>query len=472
MDVARFRGLEGDEIDVGAVEIDEFAAGLDGRVVRPSDPDYDEMRSLWNGMIDRRPALIARCAGTADVARAMAFAAARGLLVSVRGGGHNIAGNAVADGGLMIDLADMNAVEVDAESRTARVEPGATLGDVDRATAPHGLATPTGINSTTGIAGLTLGGGFGWLTRSFGLTIDNLIAVEIVTPDGAVRRASATEEPDLFWGVRGGGGNFGIVTSFEFRLHEVGPDLWCGLVVYSIDDAPRVLEGYRELVGSAPDEQTVWVVMRQAPPLPFLPPEAHGTEVAVLATVCAGDPERGRALSEPLTGFAEPLGVHLGRMPFAEFQTAFDPLLGFGARNYWKSHDLGELSDPAIEIAIDYTRRLPDAQCEVFFAHLGGAMRRVGPEETAYRDRDVEFVMNVHGRWDDAGKDDECIAWARSLFADMTPHASGGVYVNFLTEEESGRVEDAYGDNLGRLRALKRRFDPSNLLRMNQNIRP
>jgi len=472
MDEARFRGLEGADIRVTGDEIAAFATALEGRTVTPSDADYDEARSIWNGMIDRRPSLIVRCAGTRDVARSLDFARERGLLVSVRGGGHNIAGNAVADGALMIDLSGLDAVDVDPVAKTARVGPGATLGDLDRATAPHGLATPTGVNSTTGIAGLTVGGGFGWLTRSFGLTIDNLDAVEIVTPDGRTRRAGATEEPDLFWAIRGGGGNFGVVTSFEFRLHDVGPELWCGLVVYALDDARPVLTRYRELVAAAPDEQTVWAVLRQAPPLPFLPPETHGTDVIVLATVCAGDPERGRVLSEPLTGFAEPLGVHMGPMPFADFQTAFDPLLGPGARNYWKSHDFGALSDQALDIAIDYARRLPSPQCEVFFAHLGGAMRRIAPAETAYRDRGVEFVMNVHGRWDDAADDDACIGWARSLFTDMTPHASGGAYVNFLTGDEGGRVEDAYGGNLGRLRELKRRYDPSNLLRMNQNIRP
>ncbi len=472
MDGVRFRGLEGGEVLVDGGEVEAFVGGLAGRGVRASDPDFDDVRTVWNAMIDRRPALIARCASSADVVRAVDFARERGLAVSVRGAGHNIAGLALADGALLIDLSGMRAVEVDAENRIARVEPGATLGDVDRATAAHGLVTPTGINSTTGIAGLTLGGGFGWLTRLHGLTVDNLAAVDIVTADGRTRRASPTEEPELFWAIRGGGGNFGVVTSFEFELHDIEPELWCGLVVYGLEDADRVLRGYRDLVSGAPDEQTVWVVLRQAPPLPFLPPERHGTEVVVLATVCACDPERGRELSEPLAGFAEPLGVHLGPTRFADFQMAFDPLLEPGARNYWKSHDLLELSDAALAIAVESVRRLPDPQCEVFFAHLGGAMRRVPADATAYRDREVEWVVNMHGRWDDPTRDDACMGWARALFRDLTPHASGGVYVNFMTGDETGRVEDAYGENLGRLRELKRRYDPANLWRVNQNIQP
>jgi FAD/FMN-containing dehydrogenase len=452
--------------------IESFKAALRGHLLLPGSAEYDAARGIWNAMIDRRPALIARCATAADVAAAVRLAAAHQLLVAVRGGGHNIAGNAVCDGGLMIDLSAMNAIEVDARKRTARVGPGATLGDVDRATQAHALATPVGINSTTGIAGLTLGGGFGWLSRSLGLTIDNLMSADVVTADGALVRASAAENPDLFWGIRGGGGNFGVVTSFEFRLHPVGPEVLSGLVIHPLDAAGGVLRFYREFLKTTPDEFVCWFVLRKAPPLPFLPPEWHGREILVLAMCYSGAIADGERIAKPLRSFGHPIADVVAPHPFTAWEAILDPLLTPGMRNYWKSHDFLELSDGLIDVLTDHARRLPDPQTEIAFAQLGGAVSRVPADATAYAHRDAQFVLNVHGRWEDPAKDAACIAWARQLFQAATPFATGGVYVNFLTAEEQGRVPAAYGNNYARLVALKKKYDPSNLFRVNQNIGP
>ena len=387
--------------DVGA-----FAARVSGGVLTAADSAYEQARKVWNDTVDRHPALIARCLTEADVQSAVRFAGAHRMLVSVRGGGHHIAGNAVAEGGLMIDLSGMRSVGVDAGNRTARVDPGALLGDFDRAAQAHGLATPLGINSTTGVAGLTLGGGFGWLTRRYGMTIDNLLAARVVTADGQVRVASATSEPDLFWAVRGGGGNFGVATSFEFRLHPVGPEVFAGLVVYPFGQARQVLRAWRDFTVDAPDELSVWSVLRKAPPLPFLPASVHGTEVVVLAAVFAGDVAAGQRAAAPLLQFGEPVGSALMPTPYAAFQGAFDPLLTPGGRNYWKSNNFSTLTDSALDVAIESAGRLPGPECEIFIAQLGGAMARVEPSATAFVARDARYVMNVHGRWSDPSDDD------------------------------------------------------------------
>ncbi len=457
---------------VSRESIRALAVQLQGTLIETGHAEYDAARAVWNGMIDRRPGLIARCAAPADVVHAVNFAREHRLLLSVRGAGHNIAGNAVCDGGLMISLANMKAVQVDPKARTARVAPGVTLGELDAATQAFGLATPVGINSTTGIAGLTLGGGFGWLSRKHGLTIDNLLSAEVVTADGHLVTASARENPDLFWGIRGGGGNFGIVTSFEFRLHQVGPEVLAGLIVHRFADAPAALRHWRDFTATAPEELTVWTVLRKAPPLPFLPEEVHGTEVLVMAALYAGDTAAGERALAPLRAFGKPIADVIGPHPYAGFQAAFDPLLTPGARNYWKSHDFHELSDAALQAVTGFVGRLPGPQCEVFMAHLGGATKRVAADATAYRHRDAEYVMNVHGRWDDAAADARGIAWCRVLFEAMTPHATGGVYVNFMTEDEASRVEAAYGDSYDRLVTLKSKYDPSNMFRLNQNIQP
>jgi FAD/FMN-containing dehydrogenase len=400
------------------------------------------------------------------------FGRKHALLVSVRGGGHNIAGNAVCDEGLMIDLSQMKGVRVDAKARRASVAPGCTLADVDAATQAHGLATPLGINSTTGVAGLTLGGGFGWLSRKHGMSVDNLVSADVVTADGRQVHASETENADLFWGLRGGGGNFGIVTRFEFQLHPVGPSVLSGLIVFPFEQAKRVLTKFARFTETMPDELSVWMFTRKAPPLPFLPEYAHGKEIIALALCHAGDPAQGEKLIAPLRGFGTPLGEHIGVQPYTAWQQAFDGLLTPGARNYWKSHNFTQLGEGAIDAILQYAGKLPSPHCEIFVGTIGGATARVAPGAMAYSSRDARYVLNVHGRWDSADDDVTCIAWAREFFAKTKPFASGGAYVNFLTQDEAERVEFAYGGAYQRLAALKKKFDPANFFRMNQNIKP
>ncbi len=457
---------------LSAADLSALETGVKGKILTSDSAGYDAARTLWNAMIDRRPAAILQCETPADVAAAVRFAAVRDLLVAVRGGGHNIAGNAACDGGLMIDLSRMKAVQVNASNRTARVQAGATLADVDAETQKAGLATPLGINSTTGVAGLTLGGGFGWLSRRLGLTIDNLLSVDIVTADGAQLVASESENSDLFWAIRGGGGNFGIVTSFEFRLHEIGPQVLAGLVIHPLVAARDVLAFHREYMKKMPDEFVCWFVMRQAPPLPTVPAEFHGKEILALALCYSGAVNDGERLAKPLREFGRPVADMVGVVPYAEWQKVLDPLLAPGMRNYWKSNEFVEVTDGLVEVLMDYAMRLPDPQSEIACAQLGRAVGRVPADRTAYGHRDAQYVMNVHGRWADPAKDEACIAWARDLLRATTPFATGSVYVNFMTEDDQDRVKAAYGGNYARLAALKQRYDPTNLFRMNQNIQP
>ncbi|WP_425311763.1 FAD-binding oxidoreductase [Microvirga massiliensis] len=445
---------------------------LRGSFCLPDEAGYDEARTIWNAMIDRRPAAVVRCRGASDVMRAVRFARDNSLLVAVRGGGHNIAGNAVCEDGLLIDLSPMRSVRIDPKSRTARVEPGVTLGEFDREAQAFGLATPLGINSTTGVAGLTLGGGFGWLSRKLGFTVDNLIAADVVTADGALVQTSAVEEPDLFWAIRGGGGNFGIVTSFEFKLHAVGPDLVSGLIVHPFGNARDLLAGYRDAAAAAPDELTVWAVLRKAPPLPFLPAEVHGKEILVFAVCYAGEPANADKALAPLRALGEPIADVIGVQPYVAWQTAFDPLLTPGAFNYWKSHNFTALSDGLLDTLVAYVGTLPTEECEIFIGQVGGASNRIDAAATAYPHRDANFVMNVHTRWRERGDERAAIKWARDFFEATAPYATGGVYVNFMPEDETERVTGAYGSNYARLSALKAKYDPGNLFRLNQNVLP
>ena len=472
MHTSPYLTLDRDVRQLRASDLAAFASQISGGVIGPADGGYDEARKVWNGSVDRRPALIARCLTVGDIQSCVRFANAQRMLLSVRGGGHHIAGNAVAEGGLVIDLSGLRAVEIDAARRTARVGAGVLLGDFDRAAQAHGLATPLGINSTTGVAGLTLGGGFGWLTRHHGLAVDNLISATLVTADGEVRHASAAVEPDLYWAVRGGGGNFGVVSSFEFRLHPVGPELYAGLVVYPQAQARQVLRAWRVFNSVAPDELSVWAVLRKAPPLPFLPASVHGTDVVILPLVYDGSVEAGTRAAAPVQRFGDPIATALGPTPYAGFQSAFDPLLTPGARNYWKSNNFNTLSDAALDTVIAAAANLPDPQCEIFIAQLGGAMARVRPDATAFAGRDARYIMNVHGRCADPADDARVRAWARQAFEAAAPHATGGGYVNFLTDDETERVSATYGVNYPRLQAVKRRYDPQNLFRANLNIAP
>jgi len=452
--------------------LERLIQSMRGDVILADDPRYEAARTIWNGMIDRRPAVIARCAGADDVGQAIAFAREHDLPLAIRGGGHNIAGSALCNDGVVIDLSTLRAVHIDPGRRRATVEPGARLADFDREAQAFGLATPLGINSTTGVAGLTLGGGFGWASRKYGLTIDNLVSAQVVTADGRQVTASAADNRDLFWALRGGGGNFGVVTRFEFELHPVGPEVFCGLVVFPFEQASSILRKYRDFVAAMPAELNVWVVLRQAPPLPFLPESVHGKMVVVCPVFYLGDPDRGRQLIEPLRRFAPVLGEHVGPTPYVAWQQAFDPLLTEGARNYWKSHDFAELSDGAIDTTVAYAGKLPSPQCEIFIGLLGGEVSKVAPEATAYAHRQAPFVMNVHARWESASDDAACIGWARDFFNASAQYATGGVYVNFMTQDEASRVADAYGPNLARLKQVKKAFDPQNVFRLNQNIAP
>lgn len=453
--------------------MEEFAKNFRGELLKPGDAGYDQARSIWNAMINRNPALIARCRGVADIRAAVNFAREKSLLVAVKGGGHNIAGNAVCDGGLMIDLSLMRSVRIEPDTRIAHVEPGATLGDFDHEAQAFGLTTPLGINSTTGVSGLTLGGGFGWLTRKYGMNVDNLVSVDVVTADGKFVHASEKNHPDLFWAIRGGSGNFGIVTRWEFKLYPLGPEVYVGLVVYSLDDAKPVMAKYRQFVSKADDNTSVWFVMRQAPPLPFLDQKYYGSDILVFACFHPGSQSDAQKAFEPVRQFAKPLGEHFGLQPYCTWQTLLDPMLTPGARNYWKSHNFAEISDGLAEVLVKYAKMIPHPETEIACACLGGAASRISPSATAYPHRNAVHVMNVHGRWREASDDEKSISWARNLFKETAQFSSGGVYVNFLTQEETGdRVKTAFGSNYERLLKTKKKYDPQNLFCMNQNISP
>lgn len=452
--------------------IDELRSSFRGTILTSKDHGYETQRKVWNGMFDKRPAVIARCVTTSDVIQAVNFSRNNKLLTAVRGGGHNSAGKATCDDGIIIDLSLMRRVNVDKNNTTARVDGGALLGDVDYETQLHGLAVSAGIVSHTGVGGLTLGGGFGWISRKHGFSIDNLLSAEVVTADGRLVTASPVENRDLFWGIRGGGGNFGIVTSFVFRCAEIGTEVFSGLIVKKFEDAGEYIRFHREFVRTLPDEMTVWMVLRQAPPLPFLPAKIHGKMVVIIPFVWLGEQREGDALIKPIQAVTESHGEHVSMTPWSAWQAGFDGLVRHGARNYWKSHHLKELSDACIEQIIAFARVLPTAESEVFIPHMEGAPSRVAADETAFGHRNTPFVLNIHTRWQDVADDERCLQWARDFHRSTEPYAQG-VYVNFLSEEGEARVRDAYTDQIWeRLVQLKNKYDPHNLFSLNQNIRP
>lgn len=454
--------------------IAEFGAGFRGEVLSPNELGYDDARMIWNEMIDRRPALIARCAGAADVMSAVTFATNNDLLLSVRGGGHNVAGNAVCDDGLVIDLSVMTGVRVDPETKTARVEAGALLSDLDHETQAHGLAVPCGFVSSTGIAGLTLGGGFGYLSRKYGLTVDSLRSVDLVTAAGEFVRASADENSDLFWGIRGGGGNFGIVTSFEFDLHDLGPTVLAGPVVHAFEDAPNVMREVAAVMREAPDEVSCLMAIRHAPPAPFLPEEVHGEMILLMAIIYAGDPAEGEAALSSLREIGDPIADAVGPKPYAAFQSTFDEANAAGARNYWKSHYFAELTDEAIDVLCEHAPLMTSPETTIGMLALGGAVSRESADSTAYPHRNAAWVVNLQARWREPEDEQRHIEWTRTLFDALVPVTTGGVYVNFISEDEGPeRVRAAYGDEMyDRLVALKDEYDPENLFSMNQNVKP
>jgi FAD/FMN-containing dehydrogenase len=453
-------------------EINALRSVLRGELLLPGDPRYDQARTIWNAMIDKRPAMIVRCAGSADVRTAINFAREQGLPLAVRGGGHNIAGSALVNDGLVVDLSMMRSVQVSPQAQRAWVGGGACLHDLDHEAQSFGLATPLGINSTTGVGGLTLGGGFGWLTRKYGLTIDNLISADVVLANGERVHTDKDQYPDLFWALRGGGGNFGVVTMFEFALHAVGPMVTAGMVVFPHAQATSVLKTYRDHVQTLGDDMALWAVLRKAPPLPFLPPEVHGTDIVAVACFSPLQSAAVDAVLDEVRAFGEPIGEHVGPVAYTDWQQIFDPLLVPPARNYWKSHNFSQLSDDAIDVLVDYAGRLPSGQSEIFLGLLGGAANIPAPGDTAYPHRDALYAMNVHTRWTDPTDDAQCMAWAREFFQKTKPYAAGSVYINFLNEDEADRIGEAYGPNYRRLQEIKAKYDPQNLFRSNQNIQP
>ncbi len=453
--------------------VDALRATFRGDVILPGDPGYDDARAMWNGFFDRKPAIICQCVGNHDVIQAVNFAREHQLLTSIFGGGHNSAGNAVCDDGLVIDLSRMRRCWVDPEGQTARVDGGALLADVDHETQLFGLAVPAGIVSHTGVGGLTLGGGFGWLSRKFGFTIDNLIGAEVVTAEGKLVRANSEENPDLFWALKGGGGNFGVVTSFEYKLHHIGTEVFAGLIVKKFEDAKEYLTFHADYVRGMPDEMTVWMVTRHAPPLPFLPEDWHGKLVVIVPfCYCGGDIAEGERLVQPILDTCDNVGVFKGMMPYVAWQQTFDPLVSHGARNYWKSHHVTEFADGFIDVIIEYAQKMPSPECEIFVAHMEGAPSRIPDSATAFGNRSTPFLVNLHDRWQDPADDAKALKWVEDLHAAMAPYADG-VYVNFITTEGADRVKEAYNEEgWKRLVAAKDAWDPTNMFRMNQNIQP
>jgi FAD/FMN-containing dehydrogenase len=441
-----------------------LAASLGGPLLRPGDDGYDAARQIFNGMIDRRPALIARCTATGDVVKAVRFAREQGLVVSVRGGGHNVAGNAVCDGGLMIDLSPMKGIRVDPAARTVRAQAGLTWREFDRECQAFGLASTGGLISSTGIAGLTLGGGFGLLGRSYGMACDNLISADVVLADGTVVTASADEHADLFWGLRGGGGNFGVVTSFEYRLHPVGPILG-GMLLYPLERAKDVLRAFREFNASAPDASSVFAVLMTTP---------EGAQVLALIVCYNGPIEQGEALLRPLRERTSPLDDLVAPIRYEQMQTLTDEGFPFGLQNYWKSEFLKNLPDEAIDLVVDRFAATPSPLSAVVLEQFGGAYRRVAPDATAFGHRDLDYNFLIISRWEDPADADRNVRWARDLWDAVRPFAAGAVYVNYLEggQEGASRIRAAYGANYDRLVALKDRFDPTNFFRLNQNIQP
>jgi FAD binding domain/Berberine and berberine like len=454
----------------GELELDD--AAFRGQVLGPSDAAYDEHRRIWNGSFDRRPAAIVRCAGVADVVTALAAAQASGLPVAIRSGGHSFPGLSVADGALMIDLSPMKGVRVDPERRTARVQAGVLLGELDRETQAFGLAVPSGIVTHTGVAGLTLGGGIGWIMRKHGLSVDQLVSVDLVTADGEFVRASADENADLFWGVRGGGGNFGIVTEFEFRCVPLGPEVLAGPVFWPMERSGEVLRFYRDWVAEAPDELMTIVVHRKAPPLPFVPEELHGKPVVMVVCCWTGDPEEGERFIKPLREFGPPAADVCVRKPYLAHQAMFDPSFVPGRWYYFKSCDVAELTDEIIDVTMERSLQISSPLTSFPIWQMGGAVGRVGDDETAFNGRTAGFTFNIGASTETEAGFDEEREWVRGFWSALEPWHQG-VYVNFLGDEGADRVRESYGpEKYGRLQALKQKYDPSNLFRLNQNIPP
>jgi FAD/FMN-containing dehydrogenase len=467
------RTTEGGVIELERSVIEDLGGRLRGTLLLSGDPGYDDARSIWNAMIDRRPALIARCLGVADVVTCVNFVREQGLAMSIKGGGHNISGLALCDGGLMVDLSLMRGVWVNPTTLTAHAQAGCLLGDVDRETQLHGLAANLGFVSNTGIAGLTLGGGFGYLTRRFGWTCDTVLSMDVVSADGGIVRASERENPDLFWGLRGGGGNFGILTSIEYKLHPVGPEIIGGAIAWRGEDAPRVLEMYRTLTEQAPPELTCVAVLRPAPPAPWLPKEVHGKPIAALFVCYTGPVKEGEKRVAPIKAFGQPVGDVIRRLPYVSQQSLLDATQPKGRRYYWKSEYLPRYEPAMLAKVIEHAGRIVSPHSAIVLFPLDGALNQLPDDYSPMGNRDTASVLNITASWESVEDDQANMDWARTAWQDMRRFSTGGTYINFLTEEESDeRVQDAYRKTYGRLVEVKTKWDPTNLFRRNKNIAP
>jgi FAD/FMN-containing dehydrogenase len=446
---------------------------LRGPVFVPGDAGYEESRTLWNAMIDRKPAVVVRCLGVADVIACVQFAREHEILLCIKGGGHNIAGLATADGAMMLDMSLMRGIWVDPEKKIAHAQAGCLLGDVDRETQVHGLASVLGFVSLTGIAGLTLGGGFGYLTRRWGWTSDNVAGMDVVTADARLVRASSEENADLFWGLRGGGGNFGVVTGIDYMLYPVGPEIVGGLLAWPQSEAPKVLELYRTLAEQAPPELTLVTLMRPAPPAPWLPKDMHGKPIIAMLACYSGRPEEGEKTVAPIKAFGNPIGDVLVRRPYAQMQSLLDATQPKGRRYYWKSEYLPSIEPALCEKAIEHAARIRSPHSAVILFQIGGALNRLENEHSPAGNRDARYVLNISGSWEQASDDEANVQWARDAWNDMKSFSTGGTYINFLTEDEGPeRTKDALGKGLQRLAEVKAQWDPNNVFRTNRNIAP
>lgn len=449
--------------EIDPADLEGLRQRMRGTIVLPEDEAFEDARRVWNGMVDKRPAALVYCATPDDVAETVSLARSQDLPLAVRGGGHNVAGNSVCDGGIVIDLSPMKATSVDPDRRVARAEAGLTLGDFDRATQAHGLATTMGVVSGTGIAGLTLGGGFGKLGRKHGLTCDNLIAADVVTANGRQMRASVDENADLFWALRGGGGNFGVVTAFEYRLHPVGPDVLAGSLIYDFGQAREVLPAAYGLARDAPDAVSVDIALAMAEP---------GKPVLNVSPFFAGDIEEGRRVLEPFRRLGRPLEDSIAPVAYLDVQSAGDAIFPPGRRYYWKAQYLDELDDAAFDTLLDKFASAPSAGCLAVLQQVGGAIARVPEGDTPYGNRGASYDCFPIAIWDDPADDEVHIRWVRDFWGAMRPFSTGGVYANNLGDEGEERVRAAFGDNYRSLAEIKRKYDPANLFRLNQNIRP
>jgi FAD/FMN-containing dehydrogenase len=465
--------LAGREVELKQETVDGLRMRLRGPVFVPGEAGYEESRTVWNAMIDRRPALVARCLGISDVIACVQVARANELLLCIKSGGHNIAGLAAADGALMLDLSLMRGVWVDPRKKIAHAQGGCLLGDVDRETQLHGLAAVLGFVSLTGIAGLTLGGGFGYLTRRWGWTADNVVGMDVVTADARLVRASNDENADLFWALRGGGGNFGVVTGIDYALYPVGPEIVGGVVAWPASEAPKVLELYRTLAEKAPPELTLVLLMRPAPPAPWLPKDRHGTPIVALLACYSGKPEEGEKAVAPIKSFGHPIGDILVRRPYAQMQALLDATQPKGRRYYWKSEYLPRIEPALCEKVLKHAARIRSPHSAVVLFQLEGALNRLKEEHSPVGNRDAHYVLNLAGSWEQAGEDRANIEWAREAWNDMKEFSTGGTYINFLTEDDGPeRTEAALRKGLQRLAGIKAKWDPQNVFRTNRNIPP